>query len=562
MPTESDVDFKVLKIRRDGEERAAKQRADHLKQPYVDLRKTTISLEAVKIISENAARAGQMVGIQIRIRDLAVALVNPSLPETEKALAELKAQGYKTRIFICSKSSLAEALRLYEFIAVVHKDIVGTLEITSARLAELEPRAGNFVKLQATLAKINYDELSTTDFFQLIIAGALSSRASDIHLEAEEKQSKIRFRIDGILHDVTDNIPIKGYDHLLSRLKLLSELKLNVRDEPQDGRYTVTIGLKEMEVRVSIIPSEYGETVVMRILDPDAISVGLPDLGLRADDLALIEAQLKKPNGLILNTGPTGSGKTTTLYAFLRHIVTPEIKVITVEDPIEYRLDGVEQTQVDPEANYTFAGGLRSILRQDPDAILVGEIRDQETADIALQAALTGHLVFSTLHTNDAVGAVPRLVDLGVKTTTIGPALSLVIAQRLVRKLCPHCKKTVPISAELMPKINSFLTNLPARIDRTPYAQLTSGTGSICEPVGCDKCNSFGYRGRIGVFEFLQTSYPEFEEAILTSSSEVTLRKLAEKQQMVTMQQDGVLKVLRGETNFAEVESVTGPIIW
>ena len=282
MATESDVDFKVLKIRRDGEERAAKQRADRLKLPYVDLRKTTISLEAVKVIPEADARSGQLVGIQIRIRDLAVALVDPASPETTKALESLKTQDYQTRIFVCSKSSLEEGLRLYEFVAVPHKEIVGTLEITDARLAELEPQANSFVKLKITLAAVNYDELSTTDFFQLIIVGALSSRASDIHLEAGETESKIRFRIDGILHDVAGNIPIKGYDHLLSRLKLLSELKINVRDEPQDGRYTITIGAKEMEVRVSIIPSEYGETVVMRILNPDAISVGLPDLGLRS----------------------------------------------------------------------------------------------------------------------------------------------------------------------------------------------------------------------------------------------------------------------------------------
>lgn len=562
MPTDFDVNFKILKIQRDGEERAAKQRADHLKLPYVDLRKTTISLEAVRVILEADARAAQMVGIQIRLHDLAIALVDPSLPDVTRVLNSLHAADYKTRIFICSKSSLAEGLRLYEFVATPHKEIVGTLEITEDHLSDLKARAGSFVLLQKSLADINYETLSTTDFFQLIIIGALSSRASDIHLEAGDVFSKIRFRIDGILHDVAANIPAKGYDHLLSRLKLLSELKINVRDEPQDGRYTITISKKEMEVRVSIIPSEYGETVVMRILDPAAISVGLPDLGLRADDLALVEAQLKRPNGLILNTGPTGSGKTTTLYAFLRHIVNPEIKVITVEDPIEYRLDGVEQTQVDPEANYTFASGLRSILRQDPDAILVGEIRDQETADIALQAALTGHLVFSTLHTNDAVGAVPRLVDLGVKTATIGPALSLIIAQRLVRKLCIRCRKTIPISKELVPKITSFINNLPARVDRSPYHDFIAGGGQICEPGGCEECNSFGYRGRIGIFEFLQTAYPEFEEAILNSSSEITLRKLAKSQDMVTMQQDGVLKVLRGETNFEEVESVTGPINW
>ncbi len=296
--------------------------------------------------------------------------------------------------------------------------------------------------------------------------------------------------------------------------------------------------------------------MVLRLLDPDAIHVSLNQLGLREDDLLMVGRELKMPNGLILNTGPTGSGKTTTLYAFLQSIANPEVKIITIEDPIEYRVEGIEQTQVDPEAGYNFVDGLRSIMRQDPDIILVGEIRDRDTADIALQASLTGHLVFSTLHANDAVGAVPRLVDLGVKPTTIGSAVSLVIAQRLVRRLCSECKKAINSDRELKSKIENFLNKLPGKIDKAPYAKFT-----VYEPVGCVKCNNFGYKGRVGIFEFME-SQTGFEEAILKDASRVTLKELARKQGMVPMQEDGIVKVLEGATTFNEVESATGPIEW
>ena len=246
--------------------------------------------------------------------------------------------------------------------------------------------------------------------------------------------------MDGVLYDVA-RFDKKIYESLLNRIKLVSGLKLNVISMPQDGRFTILReGSGDIEVRVSTIPSEYGETAVLRLLDPSAVALKLADLGLRADDMEIADNELKKPNGMILVTGPTGSGKTTTLYAFLKEVHNSELKSITIEDPIEYHLAGIEQTQVDTERGYTFAAGLRSILRQDPDIILVGEIRDLETAETAIHAALTGHVVFSTLHTNDAVGAIPRLIDMGTKLSTIGPALNLVVAQRLVRKLCDSCK--------------------------------------------------------------------------------------------------------------------------
>lgn len=549
---------KLQEIKKEAEERDAKRRAEKTGVPYADLGKTPINIEAVTIIPEAEAKIAKAVGIQLKNKDLAVVFYDPSAPEAKKLVEDLIAKKYTVKQFVVSMSALEQAWSYYRFVAAETKGITGKVEIDQEHfVAELQ-KFKTFQIVQETLTALDYQKESVSALLEMILAGALATRTSDIHYEAEEKGARIRYRIDGLLHDVAAALPKKNYESLVSRIKLLCNMKLNVKSEPQDGRFTIKIPEKEIEMRVSIIPSEFGETIVMRILDPAGINVTLPQLGLRADDLVMVEKELSRPNGLILNTGPTGSGKTTTLYAFLRKLVTPEIKIITVEDPIEYRIVGIEQTQVDPGAGYTFAGGLRAIVRQDPDAILVGEIRDLETADIALQAALTGHMVLSTLHTNSAVGAVPRLVDLGVKPASIGPALTLVIAQRLVRKLCESCRKSLEVDAEMKTKIENFFKKLPARVDKAPYANITL---FLPNPGGCEVCNGFGYKGRRGIFEFFKGG-PELEVTILKEVSEVSLRELAKKQEMVTMQQDGVLKVLSGMTTFEEVESVTGPIEW
>ncbi|OGZ01872.1 MAG: hypothetical protein A2946_02945 [Candidatus Liptonbacteria bacterium RIFCSPLOWO2_01_FULL_53_13] len=459
-------------------------------------------------------------------------------------------------MFVASLSGLADAWKFYKFVGDVAKDITGKVEIEKKRFEELLRRLVTFTATRDELAGADFHKLTTTDLFEIILAGALANKVSDVHFEAGDEKTKIRFRLDGLLHDVFGDLPKRSYESLVSRVKLLSGLKINVYGEPQDGRFTIEVPGKEIEMRVSIIPSEFGETVVMRVLDPDAIHVSMKDLGLREDALLLVEKEISRPNGLILNTGPTGSGKTTTLYSFLQTIANPETKVITIEDPIEYHIPGIEQTQVNPEAGYTFATGLRAIMRQDPDVILVGEIRDAETADIAMEASLTGHLVFSTLHANDAVASIPRLVDLGVKPQTAGPALSLVIAQRLVRLLCPACKKAVPLSGKIKTRVENFLKRLPENVSHPKIAEV-----SIYEPVGCEACNNIGYKGRRGIFEFLKAG-PEFEELILKEASEVAMRRLAESQGMTSLQDDGILKVLGGVTSFEEVEKMTGPIEW
>lgn len=393
----------------------------------------------------------------------------------------------------------------------------------------------------------NAEQTQVSELFSLFLASALSLQASDVHLESLEQDVKVRLRIDGILQDV-GIIPLKLYESLLSRIKLISGIKLNVTDRPQDGRFSFDREGKEViEVRVSTLPSEYGESVVMRILNPKSL-LTLKDLGLRKDLLDLFSKEIKKPNGMIVVTGPTGSGKTTTLYAFLKTVQNSEIKIITIEDPIEYHLAGISQTQVHPEKGYTFASGLAAIVRQDPDVILVGEIRDGQTAEIAIQAALTGHLVFSTLHTNDAAGTIARLTSLGVQATgTIASALNLIVAQRLIRKVCSTCAEFSKATKEELEVIQEALKGMAVKIPATL---------KIPKAKGCSLCNNTGYKERVGIFEAI-TVDETMESYIIKNPSIGDLRAIAQKQGMVTMEQDGYLKVVEGITTIQEIQRVT-----
>jgi len=388
--------------------------------------------------------------------------------------------------------------------------------------------------------------LKITGLLDVIFGGAVDLDASDIHIEPGAEKSKIRLRIDGVLQDVAE-LDKEAYQKVLSRIKLLAKIKINIADRPQDGRFSLLISLGQktefpVEVRVSTLPAENGEALVLRILNPKNL-ISLEDLGLRKDLLILFKKEIKKPNGMIIVTGPTGSGKTTTLYAFLKEVQKPEIKIITIEDPIEYHLPGVSQTQV-KDKEYDFASGLKSVLRQDPDVILVGEVRDLETANTALQASLTGHLVFTTLHTNDAAGTIARLINLGAKPSDIGPAINLAVAQRLVRKICQKCGTLRTPSPEESQKIKNELKNVPKNI-------------KIPQVKGCSYCNGTGYRGRVGIFEAFLID-DEMEKFILTSPSIAALRERAVKCGMVTIRKDGLMKVLDGVTTLEEVERVAG----
>ncbi|MDO8601935.1 MAG: GspE/PulE family protein, partial [bacterium] len=448
----------------------------------------------------------------------------------------------------------------YKYVPKETKEIASRVDIKQQKVTDLKTALTSVAKVAEALLPVMLKTVAIGDLMEIVLTGALNNRASDIHFESGEHVGRLRYRIDGVLRDVTPSIPMRVYQLIVSRIKLLSNLRLNVTNISQDGRFTIGLGGTEIELRTSIIPSEFGETVVMRVLDPKAIELTLSDLGLRPDDRAIIEAELKAPNGMILNTGPTGSGKTTTLYAFLRSVANPETKIITIEDPIEYHVKGIEQTQVDVEAGYTFANGLQAIMRQDPDVILVGEIRDKDTAAIAVQAALTGHLVFSTLHTNSATGVIPRLLDLEAPITSIGPALNLIIAQRLVRKLCAQCKQKIEMTPELDKNIQMFLQGLPSRIEKSSFKSKEL-YGAPPGDNSCSACEGVGYKGRVAIFELLRAD-EKIESLIRAHAGEGQIAEFAKQQGMVTLQQDGILKALSGVTSLAEVETVTGPILF
>ena len=425
------------------------------------------------------------------------------------------------------------------------EELTGLIHINPSLLEETRQSVRNLEQLREKLQQLQ-QPTGITPFFHTLLVAAISLDTSDIHVEPEEGKAQLRLRIDGMLHDLME-IPFPLYENLLSRIKLVSEVKLNVADKPQDGRFSFELTQGELiEVRTATLPAEYGESLVLRVLNPRSL-ITIEELGLKGSMLQLLKQELFKPNGMIIATGPTGSGKTTTLYAFLKEIVKPEIKIVTIEDPIEYHLEGISQTQVNPEKGYDFASGLEAIVRQDPDIILVGEIRDKETAQIAIQAALTGHLVLSTLHTNDAPGTVSRLISLGAQAVNIGTASNVILGQRLVRKVCPHCSVLTAPTEQELEKIKKAL----------PSRDISSL--QISKVKGCAQCNNAGYKGRIGIFEVILID-PAMEEFILTNPSTAALRKFAIKQGMVTMHQDGILKVLEGITTIDEVERVTGNI--
>lgn len=514
--------------------------------PFSDLKHVPIDTEALGLIPEETARAGKMAAILKSGANLTVATTDPESVKNNPLLKELEGRGFKITIIMTSPAGLEHAWERYQSLKEAATFEVGAIDIKEEELNELQGKINTLKDLKEQVSAV-----SVTKMLEILLAGALKIGASDIHFEPTEKETRLRYRLDGVLEDVTQ-IEKESYEKVLNRIKVLSHLKLNVRRAPQDGRFTIREGGIDIEVRVSILPSEYGETIVMRLLDPRSIKGKLEDLGMREDFLTMVKAQLEKPTGAILTTGPTGSGKTTTLYAFINYLNSPEDKIITIEDPIEYHIKGISQTQVDPSKGYTFADGLRSIVRQDPDIILVGEIRDNETAEIALNAALTGHLVLSTIHTNDASGTIPRLIDLKVQPQIIAPAIRMAMAQRLVRRLCENCRKKEPAGVERTEKIKKELEPLADRFKVPSFENL-----EIYGPVGCEKCNNTGYKGRVGVYEAFQVT-PEMEKLVMANPAVSDVEDLAVKQGMVTMKQDAYLKLLDGMTSFEEIGRILG----
>ena len=472
----------------------------------------------------------------------------PERADSLEVLKDLEHLGYEPRRFIVSSASLEHAWDRYHDISYATETEAGILTLSNETIQQMLQKLKTLddVRVEINSHTASKDTHRISRVLEIIMAGALSLGASDVHLEPEEEGVRMRYRLDGVLVEVLV-FDAPTYALISSRLKLLSGLKLNIKNAAQDGRFSIVVGGKEVEIRTSVLPGSYAETIVMRLLDPTTIALPMEALGFDKYLMDIFNKEIAKPNGMILNTGPTGSGKTTTLYAFLRQVHKPEIKIVTIEDPVEYHLPGIVQTQVSKD--YSFAQGLRSTLRQDPDVIMVGEIRDAEVASTAVHASLTGHLVFSTLHTNDAAGTFPRLIDMGVGAEVLGAAVTTAMAQRLVRKLCPACRQAAPITGKELEKMNRLLRNIPHTED------LPKNREQMWIPKGCEKCGGLGYKGRIAVVEVILMDR-EIEECVRHTSSERDIWHAAKHQNIRRMAQDGAVKILQGVTSYDELSRV------
>jgi type IV pilus assembly protein PilB len=523
--------------------------------PYIDLGLILLDSAIVKMIPESLAREAKALVFQVEGHVARVAILTPNNDRVAAVTEELNRQGFTAELYLTSEYALERAWQIYHEVSYAKAETAGVMSVSDTTMQKYISEIKGIKDVRALIdsALGSSDSHSNSTVVEILMGGAVATGVSDVHLEPEKDRVRFRYRLDGVLRDVAEVTPA-NYRKVLGRIKLLSGVKLNVTKEAQDGRFTIKIQGVDVEVRVSILPSAYAEAVVMRILNPKSISVPMEELGMDEHLYAIMDEMIHKPNGLILTTGPTGSGKTTTLYAILKKLRSPDVKIITIEDPIEYHLDGISQTQVDHEKGYDFHSGLRAAVRQDPDIIMVGEIRDNETASVAIDSALTGHLVFSTLHTNNAAGTIPRLIDIGVNPKIIGSALNIALAQRLVRKLCLNCREEyVPEGRE-----KEFLENIfPSILKLRP-------TLSVPERLyrararGCEKCTETGYKGRISIYEGIRMD-SAVEEVIKDGNpSEREIRAAAMHQGILDMRQDGVVKVLKGITSISEVEEAVG----
>lgn len=536
-------DEKLHQLREAEEEDLARILADKYRFEYTDLTMMPINVDALRLIPEEQSRQAETIVFDKTGRHLKVAIHNPQNQALLPIEQALEAQGYILSRFLVSRKSIETGWERYQDLSLARTSTEGVFS-----LAEGASELSSVRALRTHLEKLFLGgaQAQVSSVLEDVMGAAFTMRASDIHLEPEETGVRLRLRLDGVLTD-TYVFESRAYHLLASRIKLLSGLKLNIANRAQDGRFSVPGPTGEIEIRTSVIPGAYGESFVLRLLDPTILGVEFENLGINPKLLARLTQEIARPNGMLLTTGPTGSGKTTTLYAFLRHIHTPEIKIVTIEDPIEYHLPGIVQTQTN-STDYTFASGLRSVLRQDPDVIMVGEIRDSEVAEVALQAALTGHFVFSTLHTNNAAGTFPRLVDLGADPKVFASAVSVAMAQRLVRTLDPNARKQVPATDEekkMMEKILSTVTDtslLPASLDMV----WVPNPGSEDET---------GYKGRVGVHEAIFMD-EELGNFLRDNPSEGDIAKHVRRQGYLTMAQEGVLKAINGETSLTEVFKV------
>lgn len=544
----TDLDDTLLNMKYLGKEDIVKAKAITMGVPYVDLSSVKVDQNILKNITKELAKKYMAAPFGFSGNMLNVAMTNPNNVQVIEFIE--RKSGFRVNPYMASEEGIEKIIDQYQDL---------TAEVSEA-LKSIDTNQP--IKIESSANKEEIGELvqdaPVTRAVNTILEYAAKSRASDIHIEPWENSLKIRYRIDGILRE-TMTLPVHIEAALVSRIKILSDMKIDEHRVPQDGRFDVNVDGHQIDIRVAVSPTVHGEKVVMRLLDKSAGVISLEELGIRGKPYKLIEMGTKRPHGMILSTGPTGSGKTTTLYAILTKINTPEVNIITLEDPVEYQVAGVNQIQVNKAVGLTFASGLRSILRQDPDVVMVGEIRDSETADLAVQSALTGHTVLSTLHTNSASGVLPRLLDMEIEPFLIASTVSTVIGQRLVRKLCPKCREKYKAGPSLVASIKKTLTGILPKTDEEAkelgYENLPKEGAAefiLYKPVGCPQCNNTGYSGRIGIFEVFVMG-PAIEKLVVNHATTSEIQAEAINEGMITMRQDGFLKALEGTTTIEEV---------
>lgn len=514
------------------EDKLAEAKAKILGVPFISLTNTSFSPQALSVLSRAVVERFNLIPFfyDDKTKTLSVAMSNPVDLE---ALSFIRQKtGLTIKSFAATKSDVDSAISAQyrqELVGEVGEALKETEDFNKTKTID-STQISQLIK-EAPIAKI----VST------ILEYAVTSRSSDVHIEPQEDRVRVRYRIDGILYDRL-SLPKTVQEALISRIKILSEMKIDEHRAPQDGRFNFKVGDNEVDLRISVLPTVYGEKIVMRLLRKSGGIPTLDELGMAGAALKNLETAILRPHGIIIVSGPTGSGKTTTLYAVLSRLNTTRVNIMSLEDPVEYQISGVNQVQVNPAVGLTFASGLRAFLRQDPNIILVGEIRDSETTDLALQAALTGHLVFSTLHTSNAAGVLPRLIDLGAEPFLLASTMNALVGQRIVRKICPHCKQTYVPPPPLVEEIKKILGNL---FPQSSELKLYKGKG-------CSDCGESGYLGRVGIYEVLVVS-EKIARLILEHPDSQTIEKQAVLEGMITMKQDGYMKALQGVTTIEEV---------
>lgn len=530
-------------VNQQAKENSVQAKAKQMGMPYVNLMTIPIGQDVAGIVPKEEAQAAKLAAFFQQGKKLRVAIVEPN-EKAHATIDRLRAEGHEVDISLCTEESIQAAHKVY-FSKQYKKQEALDSEVVESDLGSVADEIAGLNELKEKIESANFD--AALNFIQV---GAYKTNSSDIHFQPEEKYVVVRFRVDGVLKPIF-NLEHKTYDGIIKEIKYLSHLKLNIIDVPQDGQYSFKINEKQINVRVSTLPTHYGEATVMRLLDSERAKLSLEDLGFEKDALKHMQEASQLSHGMILATGPTGSGKTTTLYTLLQTIDTKTKKVITLEDPIEYNLEGISQSQIQEDKEYNFASGLRAILRQDPDAIMVGEIRDLETAETAVQASLTGHLVISTLHTNSAIETIPRLINMGLKSFILAPALDLIVAQRLVRKLCLECAESAPITESEKQHITEILEAIKKKGIEVPEIP-----AELKHTKGCEKCGNSGFKGQMGITEVLRFDQGLRDMILENKPMPEIYEYINQNSKMLSLNEDGILKVIKGITTLGEVDRV------